>query len=162
MLKHAFLANIRKITKLFNASLRHSSFPQKWKLSTIIPLPKVPLPKTASDLRPVALTPVPGKLLEKLICKRLQSWIGVNNILSNSQHGFRKNKSTISAISELLNDVYTSINELTNPYIIFLDLKKAFDTISHWKIIYKLSALGLDPQTVAWFQSYLSNRQQCT
>ena len=102
-----------------------------WKLSTIIPLPKIAQPWSASDLRPVALTPLPGKLLEKLMCQRLQAWIENNNILTEIQHGFRKNKSTISAIAQFLNDIYTIINRKLNPYVIFLDLKKAFDTVSH-------------------------------
>ena len=161
VLKHAFLGNIDKLTKLFNNSLSYSMFPQQLKLSTIIPLPKVPLPKSASDLRPVALTPLPGKLLERLICMRLQNWMGINNILSSCQHGFRKNRSTISAISHFLNDIYNYINEMKNPYIIYLDLKKVVDTISHKKMVHKLRELGLDQNTVSWFNSYLINRQQC-
>ena len=110
VLKSAFMSNITRVTKIFNAALSQSVFPRAWKLSTIIPLPKVSHPKSTSDLRPVALTPLPGKLLEKLFCIRLQEWINNNNILTGNQHGFRKNKSTISAIAQLLNDVYTYIN----------------------------------------------------
>ena len=161
VLKHAFISNIDRITKIFNASLIRAIFPQSWKLSTVVPLPKVSHPKTASDLRPVALTPLPGKLLEKLICSRLQTWIMNNNILSDCQHGFRKKKSTISAIAQLLNDIYTHINRRVNPYIIFLDLKKAFDTISHVKLLTKLETMGMDVATLSWFSSYLTGRQQC-
>ena len=161
VLKHAFLSNVSKITKIFNASLTKSVFPQAWKLSTIVPLPKVAQPKTATDLRPVALTPLPGKVLERLVCNRLQIWINNNNILSKSQHGFRKKKFIVSAIAQLLNDIYTHINNRTNPYVIFVDLKKAFDTISHEKMIGKLQAMGMDQLTLSWFTSYLTNRQQC-
>ena len=161
VIKSAFISNITRVTKIFNTSLSMSVFPQAWKLSTIIPLPKIPQPKSASDLRPVALTPLPGKLLEKLFCKRLQEWINNNNILTENQHGFRKSRSTISAIAQLLNDVYAYINSKVNPYIIFLDLKKAFDTVSHTKLIVKLGAMGLDEETLCRLESYLTNRQQC-
>ena len=56
VIKHAFLNDITRITKLFNSSLLGSEFPSKWKLSTVVPLPKVTHPVSASDLRPVALT----------------------------------------------------------------------------------------------------------
>ena len=161
VLKHAFLDNITKLTKLFNSSISSSVFPCKWKLSTIVPLPKVPHPNTATDLRPVALTPLPGKLLEKLICDRLQNWLTSNDILTKNQHGFRKKRSTISAIATLLDEIYKNINNNRNSYIIFLDLKKAFDTISHVKMIYKLQAMGLDIRTLSWFESYLTGRRQC-
>ena len=161
VLKNAFLSNIVKVTKIFNTSMSQMIFPNAWKLSTIVPLPKISNPKSASDLRPVALTSLPGKLLEKLFCIRLQSWLENNNILTEIQHGFRKNKSTISAIAQLLNDIYTHINRGVNPYVVFLDFKKAFDTVSHLKILHKLRLMGLDELTLSWLESYLTNRQQC-
>ena len=109
VLKHTFLDNIDMVTKIFNSSLMQSIFPSSWKLSTIVPLPKIPHPSTASDLRPVALTPLPGKLMEKLICNRLQRWISNNDLLSDAQHGFRKEKSTVSAIAAFLNEIYCRV-----------------------------------------------------
>ena len=161
VLKDAFLSNLHIVTRLFNCSLRTSKFPNGWKLSSIVPLPKVKNPSFASDLRPVALTPLPGKLMEKLICSRLKIWLNSYNILSNCQHGFRKERSTITATCAFLNTVYNYINQNKNPTVIYLDLKKAFDTVSHLKLINKLRKLGLDDQTVGWFESYLDNRTQC-
>ena len=161
VLKNVFVDYIERIAKIFNNCLVHSVFPSKWKLSTIVPLPKVSCPNTASELRPVALTPLPGKLMEKLVCKRLQSWISDNNLLSDRQHGFRKGRSTVSAIAALLDELYRNINKNKNSFIIYLDLKKAFDTISHTKLIFKLGTLGLDALTIEWFNSYLTGRSQC-
>ena len=161
VLKHTFLDNIDMVTTIFNSSLMQSIFPSSWKLSTIVPLPKIPHPSTASDLRPVALTPLPGKLMEKLICNRLQRWISNNDLLSDAQHGFRKEKSTVSAIAAFLNEIYKNINRNKNSYIIYLDLKKAFDTISHSNLLNKLQNLGMDDLTLKWFVSYLTGRRQC-
>ena len=105
VLKHALLSCIPRCTTKFNTSLNTAIFLKSWKLSTIVPIPKIPHPNTANDLRPVALTPLPGKLMEKLICKKLQCWIANNNLLSNYQHGFRKKRSTVSAIATLLNNL---------------------------------------------------------
>ena len=137
------------------------TFPKAWKVSTIVSLPKIPHPDTANDLRPVALTPLPGNLMEKLICRRFQSWITNNELSSNFQHGFRKKRSTVSAIATLLNDLYKDVNDNKDTYVIFMDLKKAFDTILHKKMINRLKMLGLDNVTLSWFNSYLSGRSQC-
>ena len=161
MLKDAFLANLPKTTRLFNCSLQSSVFPNQWKLSSVVPLPKVNNPKTASDLRPVALTPLSGKLMEKLMCTRLQHWLGANDILTDNQHCFWKERSTITAICKFLGIIYNYLNQLKNPTIIFLDLKKAFDTDSHSKLLDKMQLLGLDDITLQWFRSYLVNRSQC-
>ena len=141
VIKQAFLDNIARVAKIFNSSLSLSTFPNAWKLSTIVPLPKVSHPNSATDFRPVALTPLPGKLMEKLICSRLQGWISENRSLTNAQHGFRNKKSTISAIIALLDALYKNINKNRNSYVIYLDLKKAFDTISHQKMIKKASGV---------------------
>ena len=134
-----------------------------WKLSSVVPLPlpKVTNPKIASDLRPVALTPLPGKLMEKLMRARLQLSLDANKILVDNQHGFRKERSTITAVCKFLDIIYTSLNKFKNPTVIFLDLKKAFDTIAHSKLLGKIKALGLDETTLQWFNSYLRKRSQC-
>ena len=122
VLKDALLGNIERATKMFNSSLFLSIFPKAWKLSTIVPLPKVPHPRSPSDLRPVALTPLPGKLMVKLIRGRIQGWLSDNEILSIAQHGFRKKKSTISAIASFLDTIYNDINNKIDPWTIYLDL----------------------------------------
>ena len=158
ILKDVFQSKLAEITWLFNCSLQTSIFSSSWKLSSIVSLPKVNNPTSASELRPVALTPLPGKILEKLMCARLQNWLDYNKLLSNSQHGFRKERSTITAICAFLYIIYTYINQNKNPTVIYLDLKKAFDTVSHSKHLVKMQKMGLDDVTIQWFKSYLSNR----
>ena len=68
---------------------------------------------------------------------------------------------TVSAIAAFLNEIYKNINRNKNSYIIYLDLKKAFDTISHSKLLNKLQNLGIDDLTLKWFVSYLTGRRQC-
>ena len=94
------------------------------------------------------------------ICKSA-SIPNVNKLLSDVQHRFRKGKSTVSAIAAFFNELYKNINENKNSYIIYLDLKKAFDTIMYTKLIHKLHYLGMDELTLKWFESYLTGRQQC-
>ena len=126
----------------------------------MVPIPKVNTPKFASDFRPISLIPLPGKILEHMISLRLKAYISCNNILTKNQHGFRKDHSTITSVTALLNNIYNNVNIQKDTFLIYLDLKKAFDTVSHQILINKLGGFGLDAGTVTWFNSYLGNRQQ--
>ena len=159
-LKHALSTLKLQLRYLYNCSLRSGLFPDKWKMSTVVPLPKVPNVESVSDLRPIALLPLPGKILEQIVGARLKSYLEENNYLSEHQHGFRKGRSTTSSILAFLNDVYLNINTKKPTYAVFLDLKKAFDTISHQVLLNKLLCLNIAPPCQKWFSSYLSNRKQ--
>ena len=156
----AFESNLNRALKMYNCSILNSTFPDAWKISIVVPLPKVTNPKQAADMRPISLIPLPGKILEHLISSRLKNYLETNNILTENQHGFRKNHSTISAICTLLHNVYTNFHMNKDTYLIYLDLKKAFDTVSHKILLNKLSRIGLDTTTISWFNSYLNNRKQ--
>ena len=105
---------------------------------------------------------MPGKILEIIISKRLKLFLNDNIILCKRQHGFRKKRLTLSAIVEFLHDLYSNLNKNKDTYIVYLDLKKAFDTVSHDILLNKLKQSGLDQYTIAWFRSYLGDRQQKT
>ena len=157
---HAFQNQKGRITKMYNGSLTLCTFPMKWKKAMIVPLAKVANPKTVSDMRPISLLPLPGKILEIIMSKRLKHFLEENNILCNRQHGFRKKRSTLSAIVEFLHEVYNNLNENKDTYIVYLDLKKAFDTVSHDILLNKLNQSGIDQHTIKWFSSYLEIRKQ--
>ena len=95
-----------------------------------------------------------------MISQRLKAFVTDNEVLTKNQHGFRKAHSTITAISTLLHKVYNNINNKEDTYLVFLDLKKAFDTVSHNILLNKLGNSGIDLKTLDWFASYLINRKQ--
>ena len=149
-----------KITNTFNACLRDSSFPQSWKVATVCPIPKKSNSKRVTDLRPISLLPLPGKIMEKLMAKRFREFLKENNILNINQHGFRPKHSTTSATTTYLRYIYDNINKGTNTHSLFLDYSKAFDTVSHPLLLNKLKDVGLSSATCSWFKSYLTNRNQ--
>ena len=158
----AFRKQLERILQIYNGSLTHCMFPSSWKNGTVVPLPKISIPKKATDMRPISLLPLPGKILEHIISKTLKTYLEDSNILSEKQHGFRKKRSTLSAVVTFLHAIYTNIIIGLDSYIIYLDLKKAFDTVSHENLISKLKQIGLDQNTTEWFRSYLTNRKQLT
>ena len=139
-----------RILRLYNVSLNSLIFPNAWKISIVVPLPKVNNPETASDMRPISLIPLPGKIMEHLVSRRLKNFIHNNEILSKNQHGFRKSHSTITSITTLLHNIYLNVNSLKDTYLVYLDLKKAFDTVSHKILLNKLTNFGLGGLQVIW------------
>ena len=101
-----------------------------------------------------------GKIFEKIIYSRLYSFINSQNILYENQYGFLKQHSTNHAINYSVTHVQKLIREKNHVLGIFIDLSKAFDTISHEKLLYKLDKYGIRGNAHSLIGSYLSNRKQ--
>ena len=130
------------------------------KTAKVIPIYKKHYPSLVTNYRPISLLPCISKILEKIVCKRLSSFLTLNNILNPSQFGFRK-KSTDLAITKLIDKVIQSLSKKKEHVIaLFMDLSKAFDTIDHDIFLYKLNNYGIRGIVLSWLKSYQSNRQQ--
>ena len=162
VIKDVFLAIPEQIAYLFNTSIDRGVVPNKWKIGTIVPLPKGGDKNNVTNLRPVSLLPLPGKLLEKVMHKRISNHLEVNNILSSFQGGYRKNHSTVHTIADFTDDILRERNVGRFTLAIYIDLKKAFDTVDHTILVNKLERYGISDKTVKWMKDYLSNRKQRT
>ena len=100
------------------------------------------------------------KLLERIIYNRLYRHLQVNNVLYEYQFGFRKNYSTILALLDVTDSIYENIDQGNYGVGIYIDLQKAFDTVNHDILLYKLFNYGVRGIVHDWFKSYLTNRQQ--
>ena len=127
----------------------------------VIPLPKCNNPIDPSELRPVSLLPIIGKKLEKLIHLQLSEFLEETGKLSKLQDDFRKGHSTTSATSKFIDDIALGLDRGFHTLAVFLDIKKAFDTIDHNILIRKLKHAGDGENTVLLLQNYLQNRKQC-
>ena len=115
-----------------------------------------------SNLRPISLLPVPGKILEHVVHSQISQYIEENEILSIFQHGFRKERSTMSAVFQLVRHVNVKMDNGGTTVAVFIDFSKAFNSVQHDRLIGKMKEMSLSQRTVQWFQDYLSTRKQYT
>ena len=162
ILKHAFLALTVRLTRCFNMSLTSGIFPDEWKVAKVVPLHKGGDRTRITNYRPISLLPLPGKILEKIMHEKLLNYVERYNLLNPNQGGFRLGYSTVETIGELTDDIAYNNNILNNTLVVYIDFKKAFDTVDHSIILNKLSRLGIKGNALKWLESYLSNRKQCT
>ena len=151
---------VKPLAHICNTSLMNGIFPDRMKIARVIPLFKNGDVKEYSNYRPVSILPQFSKILEKVFRNRLMSFINDKQILNNSQFGFRKNMSTALAISELVEEITTAIDEGKTTVGVFIDLKKAFDTADHNILVKKLEHYGIRGLAKDWVCSYLESRRQ--
>jgi len=114
------------------------------------------------NYRPISLLSIFNKLLEKLMHKRLYSFLTKYELLNKFQFGFRKNHSTTLALIEIVDKIRKELDDGNSVIGIYLDLTKAFDLVNHDILLYKLNHYGIRGQALKWFKNYLENRQQYT
>jgi len=145
---------------LFNTSIQSGIFPEGMKTAKVIPIHKGGDKEIVSNYRPISLLPTFSKLFEKLTCTALTDHLENNNLLYDYQFGFRKRRNTTLAAVDFVTRLTDSIDSGNLSIGVFLDLSKAFDTVSHEILLDKLSYYGLTPNALRWFESYLTKREQ--
>lgn len=153
---------LEPLVHIFNHSLTTGTFPDRLKVSKVKPLFKKGRKDLLESYRPVSIPLGFCKILEKLVYKRVLSFLVQNNIISDSQHGFRNNRSTESAIYNYLDSILKSLDGKEIVSGIFLDLSKAFDLINHKILLEKLEHYGIRGVAHDWFKSYINSREQIT
>ena len=149
------------LTYAFNLCIMKSTFPNAFKIAKVIPLYKSGDSSNPSNYRPISIVSVLAKPLEKHINKQLLLHLDKYNLLHPNQSGFRKKHSCQTALTSLVEQWLTNINNDEFNDVIFVDFKKAFDTIDHNLLLWKLARYGMSDCVMDLFRSYLSNRQQC-
>ena len=99
-----------------------------------------------------------SKVIEKIVHKQLMNFLEENKLLSTRQFGFRPQMSTDLAATLLLDDIRKSVDKGQLVGALFVDLSRAFDTISHSNLLTKLPTYGIDGKELTWFEDYLFNR----
>lgn len=147
---------------LINISFERGIFPEKLKTAVVVPLHKGNSNQDCNNYRPISLLSVFAKIYEKVMKKKLVFFLEKNNFFSNNQFGFRKGINTEVALDKFIEQVYLGLNSEKRITGLFLDIKKAFDTVDHNTLLQKLFNCGIRGIVHKWFQSYLTARKQCT
>ena len=161
ILKYIAPAIHKPLAKLFNISLSTGSLPNIWKTAIVTPVYKN---KGAIDdvnnYRPISVTSVVCKLLEKIVVKHLHNFIIEKNILYKYQSGFQSGDSTTNQLVEIYNTIISNLDKGRDVRFVFCDISKAFDRVWHEGIIFKLRQYGISDQIINWVENYLLNRKQ--
>ena len=146
--------------KILNSSFLSGIFPRGMKLAKVIPIFKNGDLLDVNNYRPISLLSVFSKITEKLIHQRLYSFLETHNVMYESQFGFQKGKSTQHSLIEIVEKIRNCNENKNYGCGIFIDLKKAFDTVNHDVLLLKLEHYGIRGTALSWFKSYISGRSQ--
>ena len=145
---------------LFNNCVYSGIFPDKLKIARVLPLFKSGDKCDIANYRPISLLPVISKIFEKLIHKRLVSFLDKHEVIYRKQFGFRKQHSTQHALHSAVTQVLHGLNNNESVFGVYLDFSKAFDTIQHSILLEKLEHYGIRGIMLNLLKDYLANRQQ--
>ena len=160
VLKRSLSVILKPLTHVLNLSLSQGFYPDSMKVARVIPLFKSGNNMCISNYRPVSVLPVISKLFERLMFNRITDFIDKQNILYKYQFGFRTNHGTDSALITLVDHIMSAIDSGNIVLGVFLDFKKAFDTVNHTILISKLNKYGIRGVALDWIKDYLRNRYQ--
>lgn len=146
--------------ELFRQSLNEGRMPQSWKEGHITSIFKKGLRTKVDNYRPVSLTSVVSKVMEKIMRKAILEHMSSNNILSDSQHGFIQGRSCTTQLLQVIDKWTEIIDNGGNIDNIYLDFAKAFDSVPHRRLIIKLQSYGIEGKVLNWIDSFLTDRRQ--
>ena len=148
------------LTDIFHKSLSSGVIPDDWKKANITCIFKKGNKQDPGNYRPVSLTSVVCKLLERTVREEIVNHLSVNKLLSDSQFGFRKNRSTILQLLTIMNEWTEALDDGIQIDTVYLDFRKAFDSVPHKRLIKKLEGYGIKGILLEWFKNFLNGRQQ--
>ena len=148
------------LARVFNLSLKEGVVPFEWKEANIIPLFKKGSRNKSENYRPVSLTSVICKLLERLIKDHMVDFLIKHKLLNSSQHGFLKARSCLTNMLCFLEEITKWIDVGSPVDIIYLDFQKAFDKVPHQRLLLKLKPHGIGDSITDWIEQWLTDRRQ--
>ena len=148
------------LSKLFKKSLETGIIPQEWKSAEVTAIFKKGNKTDPGNYRPVSLTCICCKIMEQFVRDKIVDHMTENELYSKCQHGFRKHRSCITQLIEVYDKLTELIDDGKNIDIVYLDFKKAFDSIPHERLLLKMKGYGIVGKTLQWVRSFLTGRKQ--
>lgn len=141
-------------------SLRTGKVINVWKLANVSPLFKKGLKSDPSNYRPISLTSIVCKLMESILKEKIVQFLEENNVINDTQHGFRNKRSCLTNLLDFLHGVYEMYEEGRAVDVIYLDFQKAFDKVPHKLLLNKVRSVGIEGFIHQWISDWLFERKQ--
>ena len=148
------------ITIIANKSLKSAILPRNWLDAQIIPIYKKDDRQDPANYRPVSLTSIICKIVEKVIAPQVIKHIMDNQNYNSKQHGFTVGRSTTTNILEAMNIWTEALHHNVPIDVIFLDYSKAFDSVPHKRLIKQVQSFGIEGEALRWIEAFLNTRRQ--
>lgn len=158
LLKSCAAALSHPLHIIFCQSLTEGKLPLPWKHSLIVPIFKNGSRHDPKNYRPVSLTSVPCKCLERVIFKGLYSFFSENNILTEEQYGFRPGRSTEDQLLLTYDEITRGLDAGHPVDLVMFDFCKAFDVVCHVILMEKLKRVGIQGRLISWLHDFLVGR----
>ena len=150
------------LSTIFQSFMSTANIPTSWKRSIITPIFKKGLASDPNNYRPIAITSIFSKLMERVIVQDVSSHLRDCGLISKAQHGFIKSRSTTTNLLDSVNDWTLNFSSHTATDVAYIDFAKAFDKVCHTKLMHKLECYGICGDLLRFLHNFLSNRKQCT
>ena len=161
VLKYCSISLCRPLSIIFRLSYNAGSIPAEWKSANIVPVHKKGEKNLINNYRPISLTCLTAKIMEHIIQEELLN--KTQNLINSAQHGFLLGRSCDTNLITLTDDIASSLHNDTGIDIIYFDFSKAFDTVNHDLLLYKLkNCYKIDARLLKFIKNYLQNRCQRT
>ena len=147
---------------MFDSFMSVGRIPDEWRRAVVTPIYKGGLAADVSNYRPISLTCVACKIMEKVITRRMLCYLYKHCLISKEQYGFLSGRSTTLNLLDALSDWTLAINNRHSVAVAYIDYAKAFDTVSSVKLCHKLKAYGIAGNLLLWIKDFLTGRTQQT
>ena len=145
------------LAQLFQQPLSSDKLSLDWISANVVPVDKKGDKHLPSNYRPISLTSIVIKIMKRIIHRQLIATLEYHNILDDCKFGFQHKRSTVSLLLEAVNDWAVSLENRNSTHCVFLDLVKAFDSVSNPRLLLKLEALGISGDIL---RAFLTGRRQ--
>lgn len=145
---------------IFKKSLEGGVVPDDWKKANVVPIFKKGSKSKVDNYRPISLTSLCCKIMESIIRDAIVDHLTNNDLISDNQHGFMRNRSCLTNLLEFLETLTSCIDDGFSADLIFLDFAKAFDKVPRLRLLNKLKAHSIDGLVLNWIESWLTGRSQ--
>jgi len=132
--------------------------PQEWKCAIITPVFKKGPTSCVANYRPISLTCIASKIMERIIAKSILQHLIINSLLSSAQHGFVQRRSTCTNLLECINDWTVILQDGNSVTVVCIDFNKAFDSVAHDKLFARFSQYGIKSNLLEWLKNFFKNR----